>query len=205
VRSVAELEKIQEEQPDNTSITFELAAAYIKEGQPDKAREIVQETFDNVRKPFGFTMMGEQLLGNQQYEMAELILEEGFARFENDSGIQQLLMMAYMFNGKSAAEIEKYVAQLEEIRHNPTTLHIGNAYIAFIKDDPELALAIGEDALNKPNALYAPDILYLMGRVNSAIDQPDAALEHYSAALEYEVPSWLATHIEAEIVQLEQS
>ncbi|KAA3664825.1 MAG: hypothetical protein DWQ04_03725 [Chloroflexi bacterium] len=205
IRPVDELEKMHEEHPENESITLELAAAYMKEGQPDKARDIVHDTFDRVRKPVGFSVVGEQLLEQQQYEMAELILEEGLMRFQTDTSLKQLLMMAYLFNGKSGTEIENYLESLKNKPHNPTTVHIGNAYIAFTKDDPALALSIGEEALEKPNVQFAADMLYVMGRFNVELDQPDAALELFSTALEYEVAPWLATHIEAEIVQLDQS
>ena len=205
VRPVEELEKLHEDQPPNDGIALELAAAYVRDGQPDKAREVLHGAFDRARVPTGFALMGEQLLENGQYEMAELILEEGLLRFENDINTQHLLMMAYLFNGKSGQEIETYIEKLKLTQPNPTTLHIGNAYIAFTKDDPELALSIGDDALNKPNVQFAPDMLYLMGRINTAIDQSQTALKLFQTALEFEVPSWLATHIEAEIVQLEQS
>ncbi|MFQ5421898.1 MAG: protein kinase, partial [Anaerolineae bacterium] len=76
VRPLDELEKMHKDNPDNQAVTLELGAAYMRDGQPEKAREMVSLAFERARIPVGFVMVSEQLLQQQQYEMAEIILEE---------------------------------------------------------------------------------------------------------------------------------
>ncbi|MCA9928913.1 MAG: hypothetical protein KC419_10565, partial [Anaerolineales bacterium] len=205
IRPLDELQKLHEENPDNKTVTMELAAAYMRDGQVEEAREMVRQSFGQVRTPLGFTVIGERLLENRQYEMAELILEESVVRFQEDKYLQQMLMMTYIFNGKSDAEINKYIERLGKTAHEPMTIHIGKAYNAFINDDHRLAFDIGAEALINPDVLFAPDMHFMLGKFHLALGEKDAAQDSFFTALSYELPPWLATHIEAEIVQLDQT
>jgi len=204
IRPLDELQKLHEENPQDKTIMMELAAAYMKAGRPDEAREMVHSSLAQVRLPIGFVVTSERLLENQQYEMAELILEEGLMRFEDDQYMQQMLMMTYLFSGKSAVEVDKYIQRLGKGSHAPTTIHIGKAYNAFINGNRDEAFAIGDEALRDPKVIYAPDMLFVLGKFHLQQGDAKAAEEALFNALSYEIPSWLATHIQAEIVQLDQ-
>ena len=45
----------------------------------------------------------------------------------------------------------------------------------------------------------------MLGKFHLALGEKDAAQDSFFTALSYELPPWLATHIEAEIVQLDQT
>jgi serine/threonine protein kinase len=203
IRPTTELEKLHQENPGSALIQLELAAAYVRDGRSDDAKPLVQELFPRSRLPAGFIMLAEQILARQQVEMAELILEEGWTRFPDDHVLQQMLMMTYILNGKSGSTIQGYMSNLESHRPNPTTIRIGEAYIAFERENHGQAVDILNNAFNEANADFAADILYLKGQLLLATERPDEALPTFQRALEFTPPMWLATLIEAEIVKLE--
>ncbi len=204
IRTIEELEKLHEQMPENSIITLELAAAFARDDNPEAAQELVRATFEDSRRPVGIITLAENLLEREQFEMAEIILEEGINKFSDQQIIQQMLMMTYIFNGKSANTIEEYIEHLSSNNPSPSTTQIGTAYIAVQRDDPDTALQTAEDAFDDGEADFGADILFLIGRLLLTFDDPVSADEAFHAALEYAPPDWLAVQIEAGIIEAEQ-
>ncbi len=204
IRSIEELEKLHEEMPENSIITLELAAAHVREGDPEAARELVRDIFSRIRKPFPIISLAENLLEQEQFEMSEIILEEGLDTFAEEKIIQQMLMMTYIFNGKSASEIERYIEHLSDKNPSISTIKIGEAYVAVQREEPELAFQTAEDVFDDGEADFAADILFLIGRLLLTYDDATSATEAFQAALEYAPSDWLAVQIEAGIIEAEQ-
>ncbi|MCP5099068.1 MAG: protein kinase [Chloroflexi bacterium] len=203
VRPTDELEQLLEENASSQLLQLELAAAYVRDGRPDDARAILSELFPHVRMPGGFVMLSEQLLEREQYEMAELVLEEGWSRFQNDHITQQMLLMTYILNGKSGSSIQQYMGALKPYRPNPTTNNISEAYLEFERGNQQHALEIIDRTFNDGNIEFAADFLFIKGQLLKAMNQPSEALPVFRQALDFMPPQWLATLIEAEIVELE--
>ncbi|VAW36830.1 Serine/threonine protein kinase PrkC, regulator of stationary phase, partial [hydrothermal vent metagenome] len=102
IRPIEIVEPLYRANPDNKSLALELAAAYVREDQPEDARAVVGALVTQTRLPIGIYALANRLLEQQQYEMALILLEEGYGRFNNDLEIQQSLMMTYMLNEISA-------------------------------------------------------------------------------------------------------
>lgn len=204
IRPLDELETLHERDPDNRLITIELAAAYARDGRSDEASALINETFRRVRTPIGIIVLAEQVLQRRQYEMAELILEEGVARFEEDLALQQMLLMTYLLTGKSAEEIQRYLNSISDHQPEPATMQMGEAVILIRQDNADAALDMLATAFNDGQTPFPAEILFVWGRLLLRLDQPQEALAHFEHALSFQPPPWLASHIDAEIVQLEQ-
>lgn len=203
IRSSEIVEPLFQKNPENKALALELAAAYMKENRPEDARAIVAELVSQTRLPVGIHALANRLLEQGQYEMALVLLEEGYGRFPSDLEIQQNLMMTYLLNDISGRRIEEYINQLSEREHHPTTIVIGEGYILFDSGQPEQALSILEAPEAVDDGRFASDLFFLKGVLLQELDQPQEALATFEEALQHDPPLWLATRIEENIVELQ--
>ena len=204
IRTIEQLEQLHEQMPDNSIITLELAAAHLRDDNTESAQGLVGELFEGIRRPVGIVALAENLLENEQFELAEIALEEGLIRFSSEKILQQMLMMTYIFNGKSANEVEQYLERLSSNNPSSSTIHIGQAYITVQEDEPKDAFQIAEDGFDDGNADYPADIMFLIGKLLLIFDDIESATEAFQAALELDPPEWLVVQIEAGIMEAEQ-
>jgi serine/threonine protein kinase len=203
IRPLEIVEPLYQKNPDNKSLALELAAAYVREDRPEDARAVVEELVSQTRLPIGIHALANRLLEQQQYEMALILLEEGYGRFPTDLEIQQSLMMTYLLNEISARRIEEYLSLLSDDDPHPTTLAIGEAYILFDMGRPEQALPILESSEANDDGRFASDLRFLKGILLLELEQPDEALASFEEAATHDPPVWLATLIEENIVKSE--
>lgn len=202
VRPIEELLPLYRENPENNVLAAELAAAYMREDQVEEARAIIRDMVQRIRMPLGLNSIVNRLMEQEQYELAIVILEEGLARFRQDVGIQQSLMMAYLLNDTSGRRIEGYLGLLREDEHHPTTIAIGEAYMLFDSGLALEALPIVESPEALADDRFAADLLFVRGKLLLELDAPAEALTTFEEAMQHEPPVWLATRIEENIVEL---
>ena len=202
IRPLEIIEPLFQENPENNALAAELAAAYLRDGRPEDARNIVRDLVQRSRMPAGIHVLANRLLEQEQYEMTIIVLEEGLARFNQDIEIQQMLLMTYLLSDFSARRVQGYLDMLHEHEHHPTTIAIGEAYILFDNDRPEDALPILESPEAFDDGRYAADLFFVKGNLFLELDEPEEALGTFEEALAHEPPIWLATLIEDNIVEL---
>lgn len=203
IRPVEIIEPLFQKNPENKTLALELAAAYMKDNRPEDARAIIAELASQTRLPIGIHAVANRLLEQGQYEMALVLLEEGYGRFPADLEIQQNLMMTYLLNDISGRRIEEYINQLSEREHHPTTIAIGEGYILIDSGQPEQALSVLESPEAVDDGRFASDLFFLKGVLLQELDQPQEALATFEEALQHDPPLWLATRIEENIVELQ--
>ncbi len=205
VRPLDELLPLVEANPDDPQLRLELAAAYAQADDIDQARAILRELIRPVRTPIGIIALSGRLMEQGHYEMAVPVLEEGLSKFPDDIDLQQMLMMAYIFNQQSNRRVNEYLGMLAERSHNPATTTIGEAYILYDQGNIGDAFTKLEDYLNSSDQVDFPDqILFMMGVLLQEVGENEAALELFHGAMEQQPPPWLATLIEENIIELEQ-
>ncbi|NKQ34953.1 MAG: protein kinase [Chloroflexi bacterium] len=205
VRPLEELLPLVEANPDDPQLRLELAAAYAQAGDIDQARAILRDLIRPVRTPLGIIVLSNRLLEQGRYEMAVPVLEEGLNKFPEEIDLQQMLMMAYILNQQSNRRINEYLGMLAERPHSPATIAIGEAYILYDQGNIGDAFTRLEDYLNSADQVDFPDqILFMMGVLLWEAGENEAALELFHGAMEQQPPSWLATLIEENIIELEQ-
>ncbi|WP_420630317.1 protein kinase domain-containing protein [Candidatus Leptofilum sp.] len=202
VRPVEELLPLYEENPENNLLAAELAAAFMRDDQVEEARHIVRDMVSRMRMPVALNALVNRLMEQEQYELANVVLEEGLVRFPRDIEIQQNLMMAYLLEDLSARRIEEYLGRLEEDAHHPTTIAIGEAYILYDEDLLPEALSILESPEAFDDGRYAADLFFIKGILLLELDEPEEALDTFEEAMVHEPPFWLATRIEENIIEL---
>ncbi len=203
IRPAAELQRLLEEAPQNTPLRAELAAAYLHEGQPERAREMVRQLLRPLRVPLGIYTMSNQLLERRQYDMAALVLEEGLAKFPNDPPLQQNLMMAYALNQQSPEHVAEYMGFLQEHHPAPVTLAIGEAYIAYEEEELQRAADILAAQLEHEAPEFRAELQFMLGYVLYENGEDEEARALFVAAQNASPPPWLSTLIAERIVELE--
>lgn len=207
VRDVETLEELVDADPDNRLLLLELAAAYAKDGRSDAAEERIETLLEDNRRATGVISLGEQLLEQESYELAELLFEEGHEKHPTDQDIQQLLMMTYIFNQKSPDAIYDYIEQLEAANVRTvtdTTIGIGDIYAVSQEGDFESALAIYEETAVNGELFHYAELLYVGGRVYAAVGEEEAAEANFEQALENYPPPWLLPLINEELAELDE-
>ncbi|MCA9954841.1 MAG: protein kinase [Ardenticatenaceae bacterium] len=202
VRPVAELEPLYAENPENNVVAAELAAAYLRDGREEDARAVMHDMVQRLRVPLALNVLASRLLEQQQYDLAVVVLEEGFNRFRQDLDVQQNLMMAYLFSQTSGRRVEEYIDMLRQDAHHPTTLAIGEAYLLYDNGRSRLALPLLENPTALDDGRFAAHLLYVKGLLLRDLDRTDEALATFEEAFQHEPPAWLATRIEENIVEL---
>ena len=204
-RPIAELEKIVADNPEDNQTRIELASAYIQAGNPEAARELIRGNTPFSRNPVGFLTATNRLMENEEYDLAIFILEEGHAKFKDNSEIQQTLIMAYILNEVNPDRIADYLNTLETTSASNITVDLGEAYLAYTNDDDfAYSTQILNEALANSDRKAAPFILFLKGSLEAENDAFSAAHETFSAAKALPSPPWLTTLIQQNIVELEQ-
>ncbi len=205
IRPPEELLPLVEANPDDPQLRLELAAAYAQAGDMDQARAIMRALIRPVRTPAGIFALSSRIMEQGRYEIAVPVLEEGLSKFPDDIELQQMLMMAYIFNEQSGRRVEEYLNKLAERPHSPATTTIGEAYILYDQDNIEEAFATLEDYLNSDQLEFPEHILFMMGELLWDANENEAALELFQAAMEQQPAPWLADLIEENIMELEQN
>lgn len=203
IRPLEELEDLLAENPQDNQLRIELAAALMQAGRPGEAREVLQTVLRPLRTPLITLGVANNLMDRQNYEMAIVFLEESLMKFPESVDLQQMLMMAYILNQQSPRRVDEYIEKLLEVNHNPVTIAIGDAYIAYEDDDIDEAFEILETALDEPGPGFRAELLFLEGLLLAEDEEPEEALSLYEEALRTNPPPWIATLIEENIVELD--
>ncbi|MFQ5400295.1 MAG: protein kinase [Anaerolineae bacterium] len=206
-RPVSELLPLFQANPRDGKIRTELALAYLNEGETEEARRLVHDTFSRARLPTAYLLAAEQLLASEQMELAILVLEDGLARFNTETKMQQWLMMAYILTEKPEERVQKFIDGLEPMSDGPTniTIRFGEAYIQYAQDNVDQALAISDELIAISGNPYLADAYYLLGLLQISLGQNVDALRALESALESHPDRWLLLRIEAQIKELSAS
>ncbi len=203
IRPTDELEALVADNPDDIQLRWELVAAYIRDDNAEEAQAIASELLAQPRRPITFHQLGERLFISGRIDVAVIVLEEGLRRFNDDRMLQRMLMTAYIFSEQPLQRVQNLVDNLQELPHDEETILMGEAYLAARDGRPEEAVAILDEIIPNADPGSLTELLYFKGRLHVTLDQPDAALESFRAALDSRPPPWLVAAIEREIEQLE--
>ncbi|RMG94825.1 MAG: hypothetical protein D6706_13110, partial [Chloroflexi bacterium] len=200
IRSIEELQKLVEENPNNAALKAELALAYLQAGQLEDARRIVQSEFRGARLPIAYISAAERLMETENMLLAIAVLQEGYMRFPNDTRIQTLLMTSLLITQQPPRTISDFLNLLETNSEqiDPAVPAMGEAYLALEEDNPEEALQLLDTALQSATTSRA-ELLYMTGLVYKIQDQSDLATDAFRAALQHNPAPWLEERIMTEL------
>lgn len=196
-RPIEDIEAELAENPDEPQLKAELAAALLREGNLEEARDIVGDLFSRIRQPHQFINTTDRMMESENYELAYLILEEGLSRFRNDPELQHRFLMVLILTNAQPKAIEEFADFVAENMSPPTevNLDIAEAYLAFAYGDPEEALGILEDLTEEEDHFLA-STYFLIGQLHIEMYNSEAANEAFERALEHEPFPWLNIQIE---------
>ncbi|MCP4424340.1 MAG: protein kinase [Chloroflexi bacterium] len=196
IRPIEELEKLHETEPDNIAITAELAAAYINDGQRDKATDLVQGAFGNARLPMRRIVAAERLLEIDELDMAAFILEAGMEKSPDDYRLQHLAVMTEILREADAETMDAMLAHIQEqLVYDETSIQIGRAHLAYLANDNKEALRILNETLTQENREHQAEVLFLKGVLHRGMGEESMAQRAFEQALESEPPLWLEVRI----------
>lgn len=208
-RSIEELQGLLDANPTDLPLQAELALAFLREGRVEEARGLVQAAFSSVRLPLTYVAIGERLMENGRFELAALVLQDGYSKFNNNNRLQHLLMMSLVLSQPSNPEaVEIYLELLDEQPETPETevvIQIGEAFLAYTNEDVPEALEILNQALQVENNPYQAELLFLQGLGYKQLEEDDEALAAFQDALQAPLPLWLQEAIEDQIRELEET
>ncbi len=195
IRPVDELEKLHQADPDNTAITAELAAAYINDGQRDKAASLVQDTFSNARLPLRYIIAAERLLEINELDMAATVLESGLTKFPSDHRLQHLAVMTEILQQAPADDMTAVLDTFQEqASFDKNSVQIGQAYLVHLDGNDEEALNMLGDALAQTTE-HRADILFVKGILHREMGNDALAQRAFEEAAQADPPLWLAVRI----------
>jgi len=203
IRPIRELIALLETDPQDNQLRFELAIAHLQANQPEDARAQLQPMIRPLRNPMILLGLANNLMTQKEYNLAAIFLEEGIVKFPDSPEIQQMLMMTYILSGGPPDRVQKYSERLADLNPNPTTIATAQAFLAFEKGDLALAEEILTTAVDKPNADFLADLLFLRANLISTSGNTEDALTIFEEALTHNPPPWLTTLIQENIVELE--
>lgn len=208
-RSIEALQALLDANPTDLPLQAELALAFLREGKIEEARGLVQAVFSSVRLPLTYVAIGERLMENGRFELAALVLQDGYSKFNNNNRLQHLLMMSLVLSQPSNPEaVEIYLELLGEQPENPETevvIQIGEAFLAYANEDVPEALEILNQALQVENSPYRAELLFLQGLGYKQLEEDDEALVAFQDALQASLPLWLQKAVEDQIRELEET
>jgi len=198
VRTVAELQALIRENPDNNQLKAELALAYLQVGETEKARELVGEIFDNARLPAAYILAADRLLEAGQLDLAQLVMEDGLTSLGTEPRLAQMLMMTYILNQKSADYVQELIDRLASQPRggNFFTVRIGEMYIEVESGQTDTAVQQLTELTQMNGNPYLADIYTLMGYFYLEHGETTLAEEAFNNALQNDLSPWLSKQIE---------
>ncbi len=202
IRPVSELERLLNANPADSQLRFELALAYLDNDRDGDARTLIGDALKQTRRAVGFAAVAERLMETDRAGLAVMVLQEGLARFENDAGLQQMLMMAMLLDQTPMRLVQSYVDQLSQQPRGAAqiTIKVGEAYLAFQRRNLDGALSIINSTLEIENNPYLNDLYFLQGLTYLEMGKNGEALTAFEAASASRPSRWMSLRI-AKIVQ----
>ncbi len=200
IRPIEEIDAELRENPDDMQLKVELAAAFMREGNPEEARAILGDVFSRFRQPHQVITTIDRLMETENYEFAALMLYGALDRFREDPELQHRLLMALILSEAPPERIEEYVNFVYDLDapHSDINLEMADAYLAFIDGEPEEALGILEELTHEENPFMASTFFFI-GKLHKEMRQPEAAREAFEQAIDHEPFPWLMMQIEREL------
>ena len=196
VRPIPELENLHQIDPDNTAITAELAAAYLRNGRRDEATALIQDAFSNTRLPLRYILAAERLLEVGELEMAATVIRDGLEKFNSDQRLQHLAIMTAVLNQASTVQMQTLLDNIQaQPNHDKVSVQIGLAYLAYQEENYDQALQILNEALQGNGRIHQSELLYMKGRLHQKMDQNELALRAYEEAQNSDPTLWSAIRI----------
>lgn len=202
IRAASELESLLAADPENSQLRFELALAYLESDRREEARDLINEALKQTRRAVGFSVVAERLMETDRAGLAVMVLQEGLARFESEPGLQQMLIMAMLLDQTPMRMVQSYLDQLSQQPRGVTliTIQVGEAYLAFQRNDLDGALIIINSALEIENNPYLDDLYFLQGMTYLEMGKNGEALTAFEAASASRPSRWISLRI-TKIVQ----
>lgn len=203
-RDTASIDALYEEiaaNPDNSALYIHLIAAYIANGNIQKARELIHVIFADAR-PAAYQHAAEELLAKEQMRFAMLVLADGVESHPRDIGLLQILMVTLIINDESDVAVQQLLRFSSDAPRGATIRHMGAAYFAYKDAQYTKALEELEAAQEGAPPVAQPNLLFLQGLVHIQLENSDAALAAFNEALTLNPPPWLKNRINSNIARL---
>ena len=203
-RNVRPLADIQAEvaiNPNDPQLKAELAVAFMQDGNTEEARIIVKELFSRIRLPRQFIITGDHLLENGNFELASLVLQEGLARFKEDSQLQNRLLMALILSNANSDAINQYTDFLYELDSPESDINaeLADAYLLYQDQEGEDAIDTLEELASRPYNPFQASTYFLLGMLYRELDNPEAAQKAFQEATAREPEPWLMMQIDKQL------
>ncbi len=174
-KSIKILENAQNKMPQSSKIPIELASIWIQEKNPEKAKEILENSIDSTLSPDPGLLLGEMLLDEKKFDKAIEIYQKIIDKFSNSYHAQYGLAIAYHAKKEWKTALNEYQKTLPLFypKKPPQSLFINLARV--LKNLNRKKEAIDYLYQAKKYGKTTLEILLLLSELFLEIDRPDRA------------------------------